>query len=109
MFGKFILFSLLIVVILACHSDPAMTGAIAAQSGIPNERVTESGWEAMVKRPEDQMPEPPGGRAAERLREFLRQRYQDGVPPEGPPDSPPETPTNVPEEQGDGKGPKGKD
>jgi hypothetical protein len=38
----------------------------------------------MTRRPGDETPEPPGGRAAERLREFIDQRYPGGVPlPEG--------------------------
>jgi hypothetical protein len=39
----------------------------------------------MTRRPGDRTPEPRGGRAAERLREFLDQRYPEGLPPEGPP------------------------
>jgi hypothetical protein len=38
----------------------------------------------MPRRPGDTEPEPPGGRAAERLREFIDQRFPGGVPvPEG--------------------------
>ena len=35
-----------------------------------------------MKRPGDNEPEPPGGRAAERLREFLRQRLPPNASPE---------------------------
>lgn len=35
----------------------------------------------MPRRPGDTEPEPPGGRAAERLREFVDQRFPGGVPP----------------------------
>src|SRR5512135_3657831 len=39
---------------------------------------------SMTRRPGDNTPEPPGGRAAERLREFIDQRFPGGVPlPEG--------------------------
>jgi len=42
-------------------------------------------------RPGDQQPEPPGGRAAERLREFIAGRFPDGVPlPQGAEEIPPE-------------------
>ena len=34
----------------------------------------------MTRKPGDNTPEPPGGRAAERLREFIDQRFPDGVP-----------------------------
>jgi hypothetical protein len=38
----------------------------------------------MIQKPGDNTPEPPGGRAAERLREFIDQRFPGGVPlPEG--------------------------
>ncbi len=38
----------------------------------------------MTHTPGDDKPEPPGGRAAERLREFIDQRFPGGVPlPEG--------------------------
>jgi hypothetical protein len=40
----------------------------------------------MTRRPGDKTPEPPGGRAAERLREFIEERFPDGLAPEGPPD-----------------------
>jgi hypothetical protein len=39
----------------------------------------------MTRRPGDLTPEPPGGRAAERLREFLDQRFPEGLCPEGSP------------------------
>jgi len=40
----------------------------------------------MTRRPGDTSPEPEGGHAAERLREFIEQRYPDEVPePETPP------------------------
>jgi hypothetical protein len=44
-----------------------------------------------MKRPGDDSPEPPGGRAAERLREFLRERRPAGgdLPETGLPDSAP--------------------
>jgi hypothetical protein len=35
----------------------------------------------MTRRPGDTESEPPGGRAAERLREFLAQRFPGGIPP----------------------------
>jgi hypothetical protein len=35
-----------------------------------------------MKRPGDEQPEPPGGRAAERLREFLRERLPAETPSE---------------------------
>ena len=35
----------------------------------------------MTRRPGDNEPEPPGGRAAERLREFINQRFPGGLPP----------------------------
>ena len=35
----------------------------------------------MTRRPGDTEPEPPGGRAAERLREFIDQRFPGGSPP----------------------------
>jgi hypothetical protein len=34
----------------------------------------------MTGRPGDNEPEPPGGRAAERLREFIDQRFPGGIP-----------------------------
>jgi len=37
----------------------------------------------MPRRTGDQEPEPPGGRAAERLREFIEQRYPDEPEPSG--------------------------
>lgn len=42
-----------------------------------------------MKRPGDHSPEPPGGRAAERLREFLRERQPagGGLPETGLPES----------------------
>jgi hypothetical protein len=39
----------------------------------------------MTRKPSDKTPKPPGGRAAERLREFLDQRYPGGLPPEASP------------------------
>jgi hypothetical protein len=59
----------------------------------------------VVRRPGDPNPDPPGGRAAERLREFLEGRFPDGeVPiPEGtgelpapPPEEPPAPPPAAP-------------
>ena len=35
-----------------------------------------------MKRPNENEPEPKGGRAAERLREFLKERLPEGVSPE---------------------------
>ncbi len=35
----------------------------------------------MTRRPGDTEPDPPGGRAAERLREFINQRFPGGPPP----------------------------
>ena len=35
----------------------------------------------MTRRPDDNEPEPPGGRAAERLREFIAQRFPRGLRP----------------------------
>lgn len=35
----------------------------------------------MPRRPGDTEPEPPGGRAAERLHEFIDQRFPGGSPP----------------------------
>jgi hypothetical protein len=35
----------------------------------------------VVRRPDDPNPDPPGGRAAERLREFLEGRFPDGEVP----------------------------
>lgn len=35
----------------------------------------------MPRRPGDTEPEPPGGRAAKRLREFINQRFPGGSPP----------------------------
>jgi hypothetical protein len=35
----------------------------------------------MTRRPGDNEPEPSGGRAAERLREFIGQRFPGGLPP----------------------------
>jgi hypothetical protein len=40
----------------------------------------------MTKRPDDETPEPPGGRAAERLREFIAARFPEGERPELPVD-----------------------
>jgi hypothetical protein len=34
----------------------------------------------MPRRPGDTEPDPPGGRAAERLREFINQRFPGGLP-----------------------------
>jgi hypothetical protein len=34
----------------------------------------------MPRRPDDTKPDPPGGRAAERLREFIDQRFPGGSP-----------------------------
>jgi hypothetical protein len=39
----------------------------------------------MMRGPNDAEPEPPGGRAAERLREFLAQRFPRGLRPEESP------------------------
>jgi hypothetical protein len=39
----------------------------------------------MMRGPNDTEPEPPGGRAAERLREFLAQRFPRGLRPEESP------------------------
>ena len=36
----------------------------------------------MTRRPDSTEPEPPGGRAAERLRQFIAQRFPGGLPPE---------------------------
>ena len=36
----------------------------------------------MTRRPDKSEPEPPGGRAAERLRQFIAQRFPGGLPPE---------------------------
>jgi hypothetical protein len=36
----------------------------------------------MTRRPDSAEPEPPGGRAAERLRQFIAQRFPGGLPPE---------------------------
>ena len=62
------------------------------------ERVT-PGRAFMTRRPDDPKPEPPGGHAAQRLREFLEQRIPQPESPQDPdrPDSsapagPPETP-----------------
>jgi hypothetical protein len=38
-----------------------------------------------MRPPDDTEPEPPGGRAAERLREFLAQRFPRGLRPEESP------------------------
>jgi hypothetical protein len=38
----------------------------------------------MTRRRERDEPEPPGGRAAERLRDFMRRRYPEGEEPPGP-------------------------
>jgi hypothetical protein len=43
----------------------------------------------MTKRPDDEMPEAPGGRAAERLREFIDARFPEGERPELPVDDTP--------------------
>ena len=40
----------------------------------------------MTKRPDDETPEPSGGRAAERLREFIDARFPEGERPELPGD-----------------------
>ena len=40
-----------------------------------------------MRNPEDKSPEPPGGRAAERLREFKKQRIPQDQPAEEDPDS----------------------
>jgi hypothetical protein len=37
----------------------------------------------MPRRAGDEEPEPPGGRAAERLREFIEERYPEGLDPSG--------------------------
>jgi hypothetical protein len=39
----------------------------------------------MTRRPDRTEPEPPGGRAAERLRQFIAQRFPGGLPPERKP------------------------
>jgi hypothetical protein len=44
-----------------------------------------------MKRPGDDTPEPPGGRAAERLRDQMQGRFPEGVPDESMPFSPDET------------------
>ena len=36
----------------------------------------------MTRRPDKAEPEPPGGRAAERLRQFIAQRFPGGLPSE---------------------------
>ena len=60
-----------------------------------------------MKNPDDDdAPEPPGGRAAERLREFIQQRYPGGLPPgQDPltnvPDEGTETPAEDPEQEED--------
>jgi hypothetical protein len=51
----------------------------------------------VVRRPDDPNPEPPGGRAAERLRDFLQGRFPDDEPPlpegaGGPREPPPPPP-----------------
>ena len=48
----------------------------------------------MTRHPDDTELDPPGGRAAERLREFIEQRYPDGIP-----FSP--LPEDIPEEEAD--------
>jgi hypothetical protein len=53
----------------------------------------------MTRKPGDHEPEPPGGRAAERLREFLKERFGEGT---GPPDESSEQPEE-PEEDERGK------
>jgi hypothetical protein len=51
----------------------------------------------MTKRPDDETPEPTGGRAAERLREFIDARFPEGERPEFPVDDSPD------EEEADGQ------
>jgi hypothetical protein len=53
----------------------------------------------MPRRPGDTGPEPPGGRAAERLREFTEQRF----PGETPDPLPPETKDDAKPAKGKGK------
>ncbi|TDD75075.1 hypothetical protein [Actinomadura rubrisoli] len=50
----------------------------------------------MVRRPDDAAPEPPGGRAAERLREFEAARFPEPEEPEEPEQS--EEPEEEPSE-----------
>jgi hypothetical protein len=46
----------------------------------------------MPRRPDDIEPDPPGGRAAERLREFIEERFPGGLPtPPGMGDTPVDT------------------
>jgi hypothetical protein len=68
---------------------------------------------AVVRRPGDPDPDPPGGRAAERLREFLEGRFPAGeVPipegaaglPEPPPEEPAAAPAALPAEPPDAEG-----
>jgi hypothetical protein len=53
----------------------------------------------VVRRPDDPNPDPPGGRAAERLREFLEGRFPDGEVPL--PDGAAGLPERLPNEGGE--------
>jgi len=56
-------------------TDDACAGAHQGES-------TAACYEIVMKRPADNEPEPEGGRAAERLREFQRQRHLPDASPE---------------------------
>lgn len=63
----------------------------------------------MTRRPDDFTPEPPGGRAAERLREFIDQRFPEGLPGgEGARDDVEDSAPD-PEHEGDGEADGGHD
>ena len=63
----------------------------------------------MTRKPEDPNPEPPGGRAAERLREFLDKRLPDqGLPPGAGGRHPDEGDPAEPRPPADRPGPKNK-
>ena len=56
----------------------------------------------MPRGPDDDRPEPPGGRAAERLREFMEQRFPGGIPQQTGAREPDDA---VPEDAEEGGGP----
>ncbi len=85
------------------HERAAWTRRTSCRLTYPRTRLRISGavlpqcWcTHMTRRPGDTKPEPPGGRAAERRREFLEQRFPGGEPPseEQTPAAPSEEPTS---------------
>jgi hypothetical protein len=57
----------------------------------------------MTRRRDDKTPEPEGGRAAARLRDFLRRRSIEGEPAPAPPDQEPDAEEETIAEEDDGR------